>query len=70
MLKIDQNERASLDDIINSDWISNYGKDHIVLDLDQHHETPHVSDFGNIGRLMTTSQMKRGRSQKNLQAIT
>ena len=54
MLQIDQTKRATLDEIIHSDWVSNYGEE--KLDLDHQEEDDHsVSDFGNIDRLINTN---------------
>lgn len=61
MLTIDQNERATLDDIINSNWVTNYQKEN--LRIGQNKDEDHaLDDFGNLDRLINTQGFHRSNS--------
>ena len=58
MLEIDQSKRATLDDIIKSDWVSNFGEEHLCLDHNhQEDDDKSMSDIGNISRLLETLKL-------------
>ena len=60
MLEIDQSKRATLDDIINSDWVTNFGEEHLCLDHNhQEDDDKSVINFDNINRGIETGKKYR-----------
>ena len=55
MLKIDKKDRASIMDIINSDWITNGGTEEINLQQIDYDDKSDNGNFGNFKRLITNA---------------
>ena len=55
MLEIDQDKRANIDDIINSDWVTDHGDE--ILCLNHKIEDDNKSELGNINRKLTIDKI-------------
>jgi hypothetical protein len=66
MLKINENERASLSDIIKSDWVTNNGTEIINFDGKEENDSNSPNDkFGNINRLLISKSLNRAGTLKS-----
>ena len=62
MLKIKESERASLDDIINSNWVTMNGTEKMNPNVHHCNSGCGSAGLGNIKRLMFSKKLNKGKS--------
>lgn len=70
MLIKDPNERATLDDILKDDWVTNQGKETIQLNEAEYDDLDNTGKkgFGNLKRLLKSKALGQGSTSRDLLA--